>query len=245
MVEAWIYGMKNQYFGDLNDYRKYGLIRSLTGMGELSTAVCWMLTPNDGRTDGRYIRYLEEPSKWQVYDPGLYEALRNIVAVQGTRSVHGAEEAGLLPSARFFGNILSDDRKARRRFFDKFWQFAEGSDLLFFDPDNGLEVKSKPFGYKGSSKYLYWRELIRAFLRGYSILVYQHFPRVKRDQFVNQKAREIACQTGARKVISFRTPRVVFFLLLPEYPNVALERNIMKVSEDWGSQIQVQWYKLS
>lgn len=39
--------MKNQYFGDINDYRKYGLIRLLTGAGKLKTTVCWMLTPDD------------------------------------------------------------------------------------------------------------------------------------------------------------------------------------------------------
>ena len=60
--------MKNQYFGDINDYRKYGLIRLLTGAGQLKTAVCWMLAPGDplpagcaGATgsqgDGRFIKH--------------------------------------------------------------------------------------------------------------------------------------------------------------------------------------------
>ena len=39
--------MKNQYFGDINDYRKYGLLRILTNGGEIKTAVCWMLTTDD------------------------------------------------------------------------------------------------------------------------------------------------------------------------------------------------------
>jgi hypothetical protein len=41
--------VRNQYFGDINDYRKYGLIRALTNHGELRTTVCWMLTPDDGK----------------------------------------------------------------------------------------------------------------------------------------------------------------------------------------------------
>jgi hypothetical protein len=44
--------MKNQYFGDINDYRKYGLLRGLSNRGEIRTAVCWMLTTDDGRGDG-------------------------------------------------------------------------------------------------------------------------------------------------------------------------------------------------
>ncbi|CAA9432540.1 MAG: hypothetical protein AVDCRST_MAG37-733 [uncultured Rubrobacteraceae bacterium] len=51
--------MKNQYFGDVSDYRKYGLLRVLSSEGEISTGVCWMLTPSDGRTDGRKLEYLD------------------------------------------------------------------------------------------------------------------------------------------------------------------------------------------
>jgi len=36
--------MKNQYFGDINDYRKYGLLRCFAEAG-LNIGVCWMLTP--------------------------------------------------------------------------------------------------------------------------------------------------------------------------------------------------------
>jgi hypothetical protein len=40
--------MKDQYFGDINDYRKYGLLRILSGMrcsgqSNISAAICWML----------------------------------------------------------------------------------------------------------------------------------------------------------------------------------------------------------
>ena len=36
--------MKNQYFGDVNDYRKYGLLRLLGRAGKVKIGVCWMLT---------------------------------------------------------------------------------------------------------------------------------------------------------------------------------------------------------
>lgn len=45
--------MKDQYAGDINDYRKYGLLRTITESSDLSLAVCWMLTAPDGRRDGR------------------------------------------------------------------------------------------------------------------------------------------------------------------------------------------------
>ncbi len=45
--------MKNQYFGDINDYRKYGLLRAIQSKGEARLLVAWMLTENDGSRDSR------------------------------------------------------------------------------------------------------------------------------------------------------------------------------------------------
>ena len=39
--------VKDQYFGDVNDFRKYGLLRVLAGSDRLRLGVCWMLTARD------------------------------------------------------------------------------------------------------------------------------------------------------------------------------------------------------
>jgi len=232
--------MKNQYFGDINDYRKYGLLRILTGWGEMSTAVCWMLTCGDGRSDGKFIKYLVQPEKWRCFDPDLYDKLRELVVAQGIRDVAKAEGAGIISSARFYNEILYDDGERRSRYFKSFRNAAQGCDLVFFDPDNGLEVKSKPFGRKGSSKYLYWDELDCTFSGGYSVLVYQHFPREKREHFIARIAKEIGEKIETLRVYSFRTARVVFFLLPSERHVATFERNVCRVSELWGCQIKIQ-----
>jgi hypothetical protein len=232
--------MKNQYFGDVNDYRKYGLLRVLTGQGGLSAAVCWMLTPDDGRSDGRFTEYLRQPERWWRYDPDLFDKLKNLVAMQGERDIALAGEAGLLPAARFYVRTLRDDLQSRSRYFEVFWEVAQGCDLIFFDPDNGLEVKSRPLGRKGSSRYLYWAELGQAFSRGYSVLVYQHFRREKRDAFVERMAQEMRHRTGAVRVYSFRTARVVFFLLPSDRQAAAFEHAIACLPETWGDQIRLQ-----
>lgn len=232
--------MKNQYFGDVNDYRKYGLLRILTGWGEMSTAVCWMLTPDDGRTDGELIEYLKQANAWRGYDPGIFDRLREWVILREIRDITLAGEADLLPGARFYTQTLHDDLESRSRYFDSFWRVAEGCDLIFFDPDNGLEVKSKPLGRKGSSKYLGWDELVRAYLSTYSVLVYQHFPREKRDTFIERMAKEMQRKTGAARVYSFHTARVVFFLLISERQIATFEKNVERVSEIWRDQISVQ-----
>jgi len=35
--------MKNQYYGDVNIYRKYGLIRILSNSGIVRMGICWIL----------------------------------------------------------------------------------------------------------------------------------------------------------------------------------------------------------
>jgi hypothetical protein len=232
--------MKNQYFGDVNDYRKYGLLRILTGRGEMSTAVCWMLTPDDGRTDGKLIKYLKHAESWRGYDPDLFDRLREWVILREIRDVTLADEAGLLPGARFYTQTLPDDLISRAGYFDSFWSVAEGCDLIFFDPDNGLEVTSKPLGRKGSSKYLGSDELVRAYADAHSVLVYQHFRREKRDTFIERMAKEMQRKTGAARVYSFRTARVVFFLLPSERQIATLEKNVERVPDTWRDQIRVR-----
>jgi hypothetical protein len=63
-----------------------------------------------------------------------------------------------------------------------------GRDLVFFDPDNGIEVLSKPCGGRDSSKYVYWDELQETYRSGQSVLVYQIFP-PQRALFIHQQDR--------------------------------------------------------
>ena len=71
--------MKNQYFGDINDYRKYGLLRVLSEVSGLSIGMCWLLTQDDGDGDGEIRAYLSKTSRWRHYDPELYERLQRLL----------------------------------------------------------------------------------------------------------------------------------------------------------------------
>jgi len=235
--------MKNQYFGDINDYRLYGLLRLLIGSGEIRTAVCWMLTPDDERTDGGFTEYLAQPERWRGFDPELFDALREIVLDNGSREVRVIEDSGLLPSCRFQAGLVADDRRERAQYFQRFCKMAEGCDLVFFDPDNGMEVRSKPIARKGSSKYLYWHELEHAYSVGHSVLVFQYFPRVKKSVFIERLAGELSARTGALVVYSFQTPRFACFLLPSDAHAEALARRAWAVSDVWGDEIRVRQHK--
>jgi len=91
--------VKDQYFGDISDYRKYGLLRVLTDKGRIRTAVCWMLTKNDDRpSDGGKIGYLNTPAMSR-HDPDLFKILKQGIQ---ERKVAYAKVSGILDNAVYF-----------------------------------------------------------------------------------------------------------------------------------------------
>ena len=58
---------------------------------------------------------------------------------------------------------------------------AGGVRVVFVDPDNGIEVPSKPPGRAGSAKFVMWDEIEGLWRMGCSLVVDQHFPREARE----------------------------------------------------------------
>jgi hypothetical protein len=204
--------MKNQYFGDVNDYQKYGLLRILAKSRDVRISFGWMLTPDDHRNDGSHIKYLQEPDKWHRYDPELYDTLRKAVIDNNIRNINVVETQGLVPGAVYFPKLLGDTLPDRKQYFSELLDISTHSQVIFLDPDNGLEVKSVKKGQKRSSKYLHWDEVALLFNAGYSLLIYQHFPRVSRDIFVRDTASRMFSVTKTLELYTFVTSYVAFFL---------------------------------
>lgn len=229
--------MKHQYFGDVNDYRKYGLLRTLQRETGLRIGVWWMLTPDDGRTDGKFTGYLEQAARWREYDPDLFDRLASVVPRR--RSVVEVQECNLVPDSLFADAIVPDGMAARAESFASARQILRAADLVFLDPDNGLEIASCPPGRKGSSKYVLRREITELFADGHSLLIYQHFRREEREAFIRQLGASLQGDTGAPSVTCFRTANVAFFLL-PQYAHEqSLGAAADRVGATWRSQIRL------
>ena len=198
-----------------------------------------MLTPDDHRTDGQFTHYANSPELWSKYDPGLFDHLACCLR-NGARHVGRIEAGGLLANCAFHSEILTDRPVERRSYFARMHEQFADADLIFFDPDNGLEIKSLPLGRKQSSKFLYWHELVGAFESGKSVLLYQHFIREKRDRFTFRLSSEIAYRLGAAQTFSFRTARVVFFLASQQKHAEFFKERAAIVAGQWMGQIQVQ-----
>jgi len=230
--------MKDQYFGDINDYRKYGLLRAIIRASGLRLMVAWMLAPDDGSTDGKFISYLEHPGKWSRHDPVLFQKIKELLAPGMKRRVRLIENTGLLPKAEYFSSHVPDTASRRGQWFISLAQRSQGCDFVFLDPDNGLEVKSKAYGGKNSSKFFYWREVEALWASGKSLLIYQHFIREKRLNFIQRMLEALRSVTPGSFVEAFSTPHVVFLMALQPKHQGFHEAIVSSVQEKWGGQIQ-------
>src|SRR5437764_94564 len=98
-------GVKRQYLGDVNDYRKYALLRHFADGGRVKIGVCWMLTCDDQGSDGEKTGYLRDPQKWRAHDPELFDLLEGLVHGGEERLLGRVESSGIIPGATYFDEI--------------------------------------------------------------------------------------------------------------------------------------------
>ncbi len=177
--------MKNQYIGDVGDYGKYALLREFLHAG-VSVGINWYLTEKDDSTDGSLIKYLKQDSL-RKYDPDLFDILKDI-AFKKTKNIGDIEKAGILPNTVFHHDSLSfvdfPQKRARKReeWFERSCKTLSGTELIFMDPDNGLQVKNKPTR-KGAEKYVMPDEVAQYYSSGHNVVYYCHKGRRTEDKW--------------------------------------------------------------
>lgn len=186
--------MKDQYVGDVNDFAKYQLLRLCARQFE-RLIIAWMLTGSDGRSDGSRIAYLGDPDRGTA-DPKLFEVLAGLVA-SGERSVAAVEASGVLGSCTFHSDRMPADAEGRAAYFAALAAHADAESMVFLDPDNGLAVPSAPKKRRGSERYVYWDEIALFRDACCSILIYQHFPRVQRAEYLKRISERLQAELGS------------------------------------------------
>ena len=184
--------MKDQYVGDVSDYFKCALLRRVQDAGA-EVVVCWMLNNADGNSDGRKRTYLNDRAESRPVDPEVFDVLTEI-DLKGKHSVRAIEASGILRGATYIGEIVPDDPKLRYQYFWRVEEVAPGGQVVFVDPDNGLEIASKKRGDKDSGKFLYIDEFAQLARAGCSVIVYQHLGQrhMPREEFVKSQLERLA-----------------------------------------------------
>ena len=95
--------MQNRYTGDIGDFGKLGLLRTLQAQG-FTIGVNWYLTPDeDHNEDGKYTKYLDD-EMYRKCDESLWLELKQIVEAD-QRKVSALQNDRIL-QAVFYDEIL-------------------------------------------------------------------------------------------------------------------------------------------
>jgi len=254
--------MQNRYVGDVGDFGKYGLLRTLClpgtdGSKGLRLGVVWYLVPDEGHNaDGKHTSYLKPTAVnvtwYKGCDPALYDMLAEIVDTK-SRNVASIRNGGILPAGTvFFEEPLTFDgmphigpaaREARLRLRSEWLQRAleatAGCDVVFVDPDNGLESGTKRHHNRGT-KYAYFDELGPYLSRGQSLVVYHHMGRNRKaPEQIQQRLAEITRRLeGCSSPFALRfgrgTSRAFFVVPTKAHRTVLLERAGRFVLGPWS-----------
>lgn len=186
--------MKNQYVGDIGDYGKYALLRALAC--QHSVGVNWYLTPGDGRSDGKFTEYLMQGA--DSLDSELYYMLKKLLystdgaPLHENRSVAAIENSGILSDTIFFNELLDYSKATGREAYREDWVSRSldtlgQPDIIFLDPDNGLEVPSVPPTRKNGIKYVTYDEARRYYERAkVALIIYNHRDHSPKEKYISR-----------------------------------------------------------
>jgi hypothetical protein len=210
--------MNRSYFGDTRDLFKYDLVRhimkALPGFERFTLIP--MLTESDEKASGKKSTAKDLGKAEKAGKAGSQN--RDLVAhMQRLQEIDEDLEYFQHISSYFKQeNILVDILHKHRfshpqrgsYFTDIFTKFPKKS-LIFLDPDIGLE-ESAP-----TERHLLFDEVKKIYDRmdtGSTLMIYQHFPRVSRKDYVDNRCSQLSEITGT-KPVTITDNEIVFFLL--------------------------------
>ncbi len=172
--------MQDGYVADGGDFGKYALLRGLCNISHSEPGpsyrlgVVWYYV--DGNAIGKRIHY----EKYERCDPHLYEKLQRIR--REDRSVANVERSLILGGGtKFYRVPLNHKRKGakardedRGRWLERAVSSMKGCQVVFLDPDNGLNPGSVEKHHIKGQLHAFFDEVARFIKRGQSVIIYQH-----------------------------------------------------------------------
>lgn len=182
--------MRHNFVNDIGDYAKYALLRALADNGSVPVrlGVIWYLTEHaEHNGDGRKRGHLTQDG-WEALDPELLTRMRLIEAAlpdPEALDVRLVESSGILPPDTVYFSepmprVPGDARHrtaSRAAWFARARQSLADCDVVFVDPDNGLEVPSVPMASPLAAKYAAISELLELLDAHSGVVLYQHADR--------------------------------------------------------------------
>jgi hypothetical protein len=210
--------VRHNFVNDIGDYAKYALLRAIcaSSAAPIRLGVIWYLTDHaEHNGDGRKRAHLSQ-NGWEDLDPDLLAAMRSIEYArqeQDELNVALIESSGILPPHTvYFSEPIprvhggTQQRVAERAaWFGRARNAVADANLVFLDPDNGLQVQSAPLTSPLASKYATVAEIAALLGDGTDVILYQHG---NRAPWPEQRARVCAqIASGTDRPLTIRSLR--------------------------------------
>jgi hypothetical protein len=209
--------VRHNFVNDIGDYAKYALLRALSASDQelIRLGVIWYLTDHaELNGDGRQRAHLSQGG-WEGLDPGLLTMMRQIEDTLPSQGLNLSliEASGVLPAGTaFFSEAVPRMQETPRQraaergaWFGRAQEAVANCNLVFLDPDNGLEVSSVPITSRLAGKYATVREVVALLEGGAGVVLYQHGSRTPWEEQRERVRAQIAA--GTDLALAIRTVR--------------------------------------
>lgn len=231
--------MQDRYAGDIGDFGKLGFLKFVENEG-LKVGVNWYLTDpvtrkesknNDGKH--RISKDSKSFSEYMQCDKKLFEKLEKVC--KGKRSVASIESESHLKTKCYFADRI--DAENREDWHEKALKKLEYCDVVFLDPDNGLEVDSAKSSKKKLCKYVLIKEIKSYLDRGQSVVFYNHRSRKQADKYFADLYERLKPITKIKPVsLSFHKGTVRDYIILAniKHGEQLLRAKAKMLHSKWG-----------
>lgn len=193
--------MQNKYFGDKHDFYKYFLLKHISKF--YSLGIHWCLVPDEiGKNDGKKTVSKLEMGK----DDILFKILTN-------------SEKNIKNIEKYFDKKVKYFNEKHERFYmahvyeKKSIGKLKDQEIIFFDPDNGIEVPST--NNKNKFKYVSYGLLENFWKMDKTLIIYQHTDRNKEstDEKINFLCESLNCNRIANiEIIKKGNVKYIFII---------------------------------
>ena len=212
--------MQDRYAGDIGDYGKFAMLRAIEASG-LALGINWYRTetaPYEIHEDGKY----GIPALYEECAPQLAAALNTIYFSEDGRSIQKLEQAELLQCKLYVRDPVPQNIQLRSDWHRQALSHLSSSEIVFLDPDNGLNVKSVKAGTQKSPKYVWIDEISDYISSGKSVIFYNHRSRKKPETYFSEFSARFAESSviSGKKVYALTFPRrsIRDYFIIPALP---------------------------
>ena len=217
--------------GGVGDFGKFALLRHL--MKDRRLAVCWYLTgEGDGAKDrDRHFDYLKRADDFRHFAPEVFDHLAEFDG--GSRALidrlTDLHMSRILGDAVFLRQEVPRPAMLRRQWLDLLVESVRGMNLVFLDPDSGIQGRRLTTSHVALAEIAALRLQDRALIIGH-----QQSGRRSEVKFLADQMRSLGCEPV--EIIRLRLVTSRFYIIADH--DSALSESIAIFARKWGDRIR-------